>query len=379
MQYAVNTDAEVILADGRYYACDQGVWYVADSPDGPWQVSETRPLGVDDIPPSCPVYDTRYVYIYDTTPSYIYMGYLPGYLGCYPYYGTVVYGTGYRYRPWHGRRHYYPRPCTWGFLPRYNPWLGRWGFGYTYSSGFLRTGFRWRHPRAGYPQGPPRWLGSGGYRRPQVGADLAFLRTRRPGRSPARPADATPMNLYRRPVNVGRVDHAASRLPLRPVLAMTAHNASRPNNVFAGRDGKVYQRDDRGNWKVNQGRAWKPTRVPDRPLAPAPPGAVAPRPVGGSSWPRMRPQVQPEPARPSAPSAPPPSYVPPRPTAPVIRPEPGNLEREYHARERSGPAAAPRPAVAPGPGPAPSPARPARPEPARRPEKPEKERPEGKP
>ena len=34
-------------------------------PDGPWRVSETRPLGVDDIPPSCPVYDVRYVYIYD--------------------------------------------------------------------------------------------------------------------------------------------------------------------------------------------------------------------------------------------------------------------------------------------------------------------------
>src|SRR5437867_5870938 len=28
LEYAVNTDAEVILADGRYYACDQGVWYI---------------------------------------------------------------------------------------------------------------------------------------------------------------------------------------------------------------------------------------------------------------------------------------------------------------------------------------------------------------
>ncbi len=36
MQYAVNTDAEVILADGRFYACDQGVWYVTDNADGPW-------------------------------------------------------------------------------------------------------------------------------------------------------------------------------------------------------------------------------------------------------------------------------------------------------------------------------------------------------
>ncbi len=54
LEYTVNAAAEVVLADGRYYACDQGVWYVADSPDGPRSMSETRPIGVDDIPPSCP-------------------------------------------------------------------------------------------------------------------------------------------------------------------------------------------------------------------------------------------------------------------------------------------------------------------------------------
>ncbi len=112
LQYAVNTDAEVILADGRYYACDRGVWYISDDPDGPWSVSETRPVGVEDIPASCPVYDVRYVYIYDSTPDVVYMGYLPGYLGCYPYYGTVVYGTGHRYRPWRSLHHYYPRRFT---------------------------------------------------------------------------------------------------------------------------------------------------------------------------------------------------------------------------------------------------------------------------
>src|SRR5262249_3133712 len=43
LRYSVNTDAEVILAEGHYYACDQGVWYVANDPDGPWRVSEVRP------------------------------------------------------------------------------------------------------------------------------------------------------------------------------------------------------------------------------------------------------------------------------------------------------------------------------------------------
>src|SRR5204863_3934988 len=163
LMYAVNTDAEVILAGGRYYACDQGVWYVADDPEGPWQVSEDRPAGVDDIPPSCPVYDVRYVYVYDVTPGVVYCGYLPGYIGCYPYYGTVVFGTGYHYRAWRGH-HYYPRPYTWGFHPRYNPWRGRWGFGFSYETGFLRIGFNW-YSRPGHRtiHDPIRWLGPGGY------------------------------------------------------------------------------------------------------------------------------------------------------------------------------------------------------------------------
>ena len=344
LTYAVNTDAEVIDADGRYYACDQGVWYVADDAGGPWRVTDTRPLGVDDIPTSCPVYDVRYVYIYDATPTDVYVGYLPGYVGCYPYYGTVVYGTGYRYQPWRGRRHFYPRPCTWGFHARYNPWLGRWSFGYSYWSGFLRVGFRWhRGSRGAHPQSPPRWFGSGGYRRPLLGPDHAPIRTRGDGRI-ARFADAAPMNLYKRPENILRVNREASRMPFRPIVRPAATGEQRPNNVFAGRDGKVYQRDESGKWKVNQGRTWLPAQIPQpRPVTPAPPGG----PRSGFDWPRARPQ--PAPPRPAEPgneprSAPPPNNPAPpqvspgrpmfRPASPVIRPVPGDLNREFQGRGR---------------------------------------------
>ncbi len=73
---------------------------------------------MEDIPPSSPLYDVRYVHIYDYTPDVVYVGYLPGYLGCYPYYGTVVYGTGYRYGSWRDRHHYYPRRFTHGAFTR---------------------------------------------------------------------------------------------------------------------------------------------------------------------------------------------------------------------------------------------------------------------
>jgi hypothetical protein len=339
LQYAVNTDAEVIFADGRYYACDQGVWYISDSPEGPWSVSETRPLGVDDIPPSCPVYNVRYVYIFDATPDVIYMGYLPGYVGCYPYYGTVVYGTGHRYAPWRGRRHYYPRPTTWGFHPRYNPWLSRWSFGFSYSTGFLRVGTRWRSwQQPTQHHGPPLWFGPGGYRRPLLAGDLTLLRTRRPSRPRPGLGDRTPANLYNRPENIVRVDRAALRMPVRQVARLTAKPTQLPNNVFAGKDGKVYQRDDRGNWKVNKGRTWKPARVPVTPLStpPAAGSGTASGGIRGAARPVERPLPRPTPAeRPTERQVQPRPVPSTRPVPPTLSPTPGNLEREYRARERA--------------------------------------------
>jgi len=255
LEYAVNTDAEVLLADGRYYACDQGVWYISDGPDGPWSVSDTRPLGVEDIPPDCPVYDVRYVDIYDSTPSVVYVGYLPGYVGCYPYHGTIVYGTGYRYRSWRSRSHYYPRPNTWGFHARYNPWLSRWSFGFSYGASFLRVGSRWRLNRDNVQaRSRPMWFGPGGYHRPLVARDMALLRTRPPGRQRTRVGDRTPMNVYNRSENIVRVDKNVATTLVRSVAPTTLRQMRKPNDVFAGQDGKVYQRDTRGSWKVNVGR-----------------------------------------------------------------------------------------------------------------------------
>ncbi|HRQ49099.1 MAG TPA: hypothetical protein PLR74_01090, partial [Agriterribacter sp.] len=135
MAYAVNTPDYVIRWRGTYYAVDNGVWFQSYNANGPWVVSTSRPYAVSLIPPRYPVYAMKYVYIYDVTPDYIYMGYTPGYLNTFIYGPTVVYGTGYYYRPWYGT-HYYARPYTWGFNMHYNPWTG-WGFGFNYSTGWF--------------------------------------------------------------------------------------------------------------------------------------------------------------------------------------------------------------------------------------------------
>lgn len=136
--YAVNTETAVFRQEDRYYACEDGVWYVSDEPEGPWRVSDARPKGLEELPAENPHYHTKYVYIYDSSPDVVYVGYTPGYFGCYPYWGSVVYGTGWYYHPWGGYP-YYPYPATWGFGITY--W-GGWGFGF-YGS--------WGYPYYGYP------------------------------------------------------------------------------------------------------------------------------------------------------------------------------------------------------------------------------------
>ncbi len=138
MDYAINTPNYVIRWRGLYYAVDNGVWFQSYYPNGPWTVSAVRPYAVSLIPPRYPVYAMKYVYIYDVTPDYIYMGYTPGYLNTFVYGPTVVYGTGYYYRPWVGR-YFYARPYTWGFNMHYNPWTG-WSFGFNYNLGWFHFG-----------------------------------------------------------------------------------------------------------------------------------------------------------------------------------------------------------------------------------------------
>ncbi len=135
LDLAMNTASTVLRADKKYYCVENGVWFVANSPTGPWSVSDTRPQDVSNIPASSPAYNTKYVYVYESTPEVVYVGYTPGYMGCYVYGPTVVYGTGYYYSPWYGP-YYYPRPVTYGFSMHYNPWCG-WSMGFHFSVGYF--------------------------------------------------------------------------------------------------------------------------------------------------------------------------------------------------------------------------------------------------
>jgi hypothetical protein len=127
LTYVVNSSAPLIqVSPTGYYAVTAGVWFTASQLTGPWTVATLVPAVIYSIPPSSPIYYVTYVKIYEATPTYVYVGYTPGYLGVVvePS-GTIVYGTGYAYTPWIGSV-WYPAPVTYtvAAAPIYNPYVG---------------------------------------------------------------------------------------------------------------------------------------------------------------------------------------------------------------------------------------------------------------
>lgn len=229
LQYAINTSSTVIRYRNRFYCVDNGVWFVADSPFGPWTICTARPEEVNLIPPDCPVYNVKYVYVYDVTPDYVYMGYTPGYLNSFIYGPTVVYGTGFYYEPWWGS-FYYPRPWTWGFNMWYNPWYG-WCFGYDLGLDWFNLGIG-----GGWGLWTGGWWGPRIYRPSYV-----WHHFRGHG-------------FYERDIRrVENIDHNNNLYRSRPSVV------SRPpaERIYSDKNGNIFRKDGRGAWQQRDANQWK--------------------------------------------------------------------------------------------------------------------------
>jgi hypothetical protein len=248
MSYAKNSPTPVIRTGTSYYAVDDAVWFVSSNATGPWVVATSVPDVIYTIPPTSSMYYVTYVKIYDYTPEVVYVGYSPGYTGTYVYNTTVVYGTGYYYPYWYGS-YYYPRPSTWGFHVRYNPYTG-WNFGLSYSNGpftfyigrgsWYRGGFwgpaRYRGYRHGYRHG---------YRR---GARAGYRAGYRAGQR-----NSGKQNMYNNQRNKARSTQQ-SQVRNR---ASAAPSTGRANNVYSDRDGNVHRRNDQGGWEQKTKSGWE--------------------------------------------------------------------------------------------------------------------------
>lgn len=133
-------------SSGNLFAVVSGVWFRATSLDGPWSVATSVDSDLYSIPPSSPYYYVTFVRVYSTTSDYVLMGYTPGYFGAYPQGGTIVYGTGYWYRPWCDG-YWVPAPWTYGCGAAlcYSPWAGwSYGFGMGLATGWAIGASTWR-------------------------------------------------------------------------------------------------------------------------------------------------------------------------------------------------------------------------------------------
>lgn len=302
MQYAVNTGDSVIRVDKLYYCCHNAVWYVANDPLGPWAVSTSVPKEIYTIPPESPVYNVKYVYVYDTTPDVVYVGYTPGYVGTYVYGTTVVYGTGYVYNGWYGHAHYYPYPVTYGYAVAYSPYAG-WAVPTAFAAG-VWAGSRWGGWYGGYrrygdidvnrsittPRGT--WSGSteidwdGGDldidrsgtftpnenvydRQEEIRANRDERKGDREGKREEGKGDREARKGDREAGDRSRPERTGDRAATDRRTDRPAADRQRPetrgdtkpqreNNVFADRDGNVYRKTDKG-WQQRDQNRWSDT------------------------------------------------------------------------------------------------------------------------
>ena len=170
LHYAINTPTPVIQLDTeRYYAVNNGIWFVAETATGPWRVADVVPDVIYTIPVSSPLHYVTYVRIYASTPEAVVVGYTPGYMGVVVAPGgTVVYGTGYTC-PGYVGTYWFSCPVTYGVGAGFALGVAD-GFAFGFAAGWPwgaavtpYWGPYW-HPYGPYPYGPyGPWGGHWGY------------------------------------------------------------------------------------------------------------------------------------------------------------------------------------------------------------------------
>jgi hypothetical protein len=350
LEYAVNTGKSVFKEGTKYYALDQGVWYEAGSPNGPWQVTATPPKQVDKIPASNPHYNAKYVKVYDSTDDTVTTGYTPGYTGSYVDNGTVVYGTGYDYPAYATADTYIPpaAPPTYGYAAAYDPYASSWGYQSSYYNPSTWLGPGLVGAGAGMLAGYAIWgdhnkygggyWGPGGYNNVNIdNSHNNVINPRpgqrppgwqeRPGGRPGQPATlpANRANLYNRPVNDNRL---ASRPGQPTAMPVSGVAPGRPGQGPGERPGTQPARPGQAakpKPEIRPAQAVKPVQPKVKPAG-GPNNILADK--NGNVYKRdnqgnMRPAAKPA-TRPAAASRPTP-----RPSV-----DTGHLNRDYAARQR---------------------------------------------
>ncbi len=276
--YAVNTPYSVFRVNKKYYCCHNGIWFEASTSAGPWIICVKVPAVIYSIPASHPKHNVTYVYVYDTTPDTVVVGYTSGYSGSYvATTGVIMFGLGF----WAGHEladdhhhyHYHPHYYSYGCAARYD---------YHYGGYYRSAQYYGPHGGAGGRAGYDPKSGTyyrGGYANGPYGS--AFAReaynpyTDRYG---GQARVSTPYQSWGRTVvadgddwaqaghrsqggkTIAGLETSAGAKAVGGYNEWTDQGAvvgkDKHGDVYVGRDGNVYKRSGE-SWQRNSGDGWK--------------------------------------------------------------------------------------------------------------------------
>jgi hypothetical protein len=282
---AVNTDKDIIKVGDIYYMCFQGVWFMAKSPKGPWEVTGSVPGQIYEIPASSPAHNVTYVTVEEENndSEWVTVAAMAGYTGMMIAWGCTVWGTGWYYPPyvWYGGYYpiYYPYYHTYGAAAWYNPYNGAYGAaGGIYGPyGGVTYGARYNPSTGAYARGAAAYgpYGSRGYAEAYNPRTGAYAQTRQGSNvygswgstNVQRGDDWAHTKRYsnRQTGETTRVTRTAEGgMVSRRGPEGGGFVGSSGNNLYAGQDGNVYKRGDGGNWQKFDNGNWKPVDKPQR-------------------------------------------------------------------------------------------------------------------
>jgi len=281
LSYATNTPDKVIKVGDMYYLCFEGVWFMSNSPNGPWKTAKSVPKEIYEIPASSPVYNVTYVTQTTNSDGDVEASCTAGYFGGFIVGATMgafmTWGTGYYYPPymgyWGGSPVYYPYARTYGAGAYYNGYRGAyggargvygpyggatWGASYNPRTGTYARGATVSGPNGSRSAGRAYNPYTGAYGATRQGSNVysnwGTSAVTRNGQS------AVTRHYSNANGSVGSVRTSSGGKAVAGVGANGGGFAGKTRNgdVYAGRDGNVY-RNNNGNWQQYQNGSWNST------------------------------------------------------------------------------------------------------------------------
>ena len=277
VERAVNTDKDILKVGDLYYMCFQGVWFVSKAAEGPWEVTESVPKQIYEIPVSSPAYNVTYVTVEDDDDDeWVVFAAAAAYTGVMIGWGCAVWGTGYYYPPYYygGGMYpaYYGRYPSYGYGASYNPWTGAYTRGASVHGPYGGAGMAARYnPRTGtYSRaagayGPYGATGVAQAYNPRTGT---YAGTRQGsnaygswGSTSVQRGDqwaqtARVTNNRGTTTRVTQGSGGGTTVSRSGAAGRTTVGQSGSGDIYAGHDGNVYRKGEDGSWQKHENGGW---------------------------------------------------------------------------------------------------------------------------